>query len=125
MCGPLWAVSTFTFESNNATLKKMIQGTQYVSDQVCKTYAIMKTLPVFMKQSVQGNDHVNEVLQKLIHGKTETRRAVRLAENLMVLSKAKIRDISIEESVSLTEAAGGVVNKVVYEYNRFIWNGKL
>ena len=81
MCGPLWAVSTFTFESNNATLKKMIQGTQYVSDQVCKTYAIMKTLPVFMKQSVQGNDHVNKVLQKLIHGKTETRRAVRLAEN--------------------------------------------
>ena len=52
MCGPLWAVSTFTFEGNNSTLKKMIQGTQYVSDQVCQTYAIMKTLPVIMKQNI-------------------------------------------------------------------------
>ena len=32
MCGPLWAVSTFTFENNNGILKKMVQGTQYVSD---------------------------------------------------------------------------------------------
>ena len=46
MCGPLWAVSTFVFESNNAILKNMIQGTQHVSDQVCETYAIMRTLPV-------------------------------------------------------------------------------
>ena len=90
MCGPLWAVSTFTFESNNGVLKKMIQGTQYVSEQVCHTYAIMKTLPVLIKESVDGDENVNEVLQKLVDGKTETRRAVRLAENLVALSKAKI-----------------------------------
>ncbi|CAB3991401.1 Hypothetical predicted protein [Paramuricea clavata] len=93
MCGLLWAVSTFVFESNNATLKNMIQGTQYVSDQVCQTYAIMKTLPLFMKQSVQV--------------------------------KAKVRNVSVDESLPLTEAVGGVVNRVVYEYNRFALNGKL
>ena len=49
MCGLLWAVSTFVFESNNATLKNMIQGTQCISGQVCQTYAIMKTLPVYVK----------------------------------------------------------------------------
>ena len=123
MCGPLWAVSTFTFESNNGTLKKMIQGTQYVSDQVCQTYSIMKHLPVFMQQSVQGNGHVCDVLEKLIHGKIQTRRAVKLGENLVALSKVKVQEASVEEMVTLTEAAGGVVNNILYEYNRFIWNG--
>jgi hypothetical protein len=124
MCGPLWAVSTFTFESNNGILKKMIQGTQHVSEQVCHTYAIMKTLPVLMKQSVDGNENVSEVLQKLVNGKKETCGAVRLAENLVALSKAKIRNLSEEERLTMA-LAGEVVNKVVYEYNRFTWEQKL
>lgn len=125
MCGPLWAVSTFVFESNNATLKNMIQGTQYVSDQVCQTYAIMKTLPLFMKQSVQGNDIVSEVLDNLVHGKSLTKKAVKLSQNVTAFSKAKVRNVAVDESLPLTEAVGGVVNRVVYEYNRFALNGKL
>ena len=78
------------------------QGTQHVSEQVCHTYAIMKTLPVLMKQSVDGNENVREVLQKLVNGKKETRRAVRLAENLVALSKAKIRNLSEEERLPIT-----------------------
>ena len=84
MCGPLWAVSTFTFESNNGVLKKMNQGTQYVSEHMCHTYAIMKTLPMLIKESVDGDENVSEVLQKLMNGKSETQRGVRLAENLGV-----------------------------------------
>ena len=83
----------------------------------------MKHLPVFMQQSVQGNDHVSDVLEKLINGKIQTRRAVKLGENLVALSKVKVREASVEEILSLTEAAGGVVNNILYEYNRFIWNG--
>ena len=74
MCGPLWAVSTFLFESNNATLKNMIQGTQYVSGQVCQTYVVLKTLPLFIKQSVQGNELVSELFEKLVHGKSLTKK---------------------------------------------------
>ena len=125
MCGPLWAVSTFIFESNNATLKNMIQGTQYVADQVCQTYTIMKFLPVFMKQNARENDLLIEVLQHLIHGKSETRKAVKLSEELTALSKPKIRNISVEETLSLTDTVRGTVNNVVYEYNRFIFSGKL
>jgi hypothetical protein len=111
MCGPLWAVSIFVFESNNETLKNMIQGTQYVSDQVCQTYAIMKTLPLFMKQSVQGNDIVSEVLDNLVHGKSLTKKAVKLSQNVTAFSKAKVRNVSVDESLPLTEAVGGVVNR--------------
>ena len=102
----------------------MIQGTQHVSEQVCHNYAIMKTLPVLMKQSVDSNENVSEVLQKLVNGKKETRRAVRLAENLVALSKAKIRNLSEEGRLTMA-LAGEVVNKVVYEYNRFTWEQKL
>ena len=43
MCGPpLWAVSTFVFEENNAVLKNMIQGTQFLADQIGKDYATLK-----------------------------------------------------------------------------------
>lgn len=125
MCGPLWAVSTFTFERNNGVLKKMIQGTQYVSEQVCQTYAIMKTLPMLMKQTLNDNENASELLRKLVYGRKETRRAVRLAENLVALSKAKIRDMSEEERLIMALAGTGVVNKVVYEYNRFTWKQKL
>ena len=125
MCGPLWAVSTFVFESNNAILKNMIQGTQYIFGQVCQTYAIMKTLPVYVKQSVKDNDMVYEVLEKLVHGKSMTKKAVKLSQNVTALSKAKVRSISIDERQPLTEAAGGLVNHIVYEYSRFTLNGKL
>ena len=39
---PLWAVSTFVFEENNAVLKNMIQGTQFLADQIGKDYATLK-----------------------------------------------------------------------------------
>ena len=70
----------------------MIQGTQYVSEQVCHTYAILKTLPVLMKRCVNSNENVSHVLQKLVNGKKETQRAVRLTEDLVELSKAKIQN---------------------------------
>ena len=85
----------------------------------------MKSLPIFLKQNVQENDVVTDLLQHLVHGKSATRKAVKLSEELTTLSKVKIRNISPEETLSLTEAAGGVVNNVIYEYNRFIYNGKL
>ena len=85
----------------------------------------MKTLPVIMKQNIQGNDQVKDTLEKLIHGKVQTKRAVKLNENLVALSKPRVRHLAVEETVALTDASGGVINRVVYEYNRFISNGKL
>lgn len=125
MCGRWWAVSTFVFKSNNATLKNMVQGTQYVSDQVCQTYVIMKTMPAYIKQSVEGSDMVSEVLDNLVNEKSVTRKAVKLSQNVTALSKANVRNISIDESLPLTEAAGGLVNHVVYEYSRFTFNRRL
>ncbi len=89
-----------------------------MSDQVCQTYAIMK-------QNIQGNDQVKDTLEKLIHGKVQTKRAVKLNENLVALSKPRVQHLAVEETVALTDAAGGVINRVMYEYNRFISNGKL
>lgn len=113
MCGPLWAVSTFVFENNNATLKKMVQGTQYVSKQICNTYAVMKTIPFFIKQCVPEDDHVNTVLQKLIFGKSETKSAVKLQENLMAIGKAKVSNLSDEEMLSIRANSDKQVNRVV------------
>ena len=84
----------------------------------------MKTLPVLMKPCVNSNENVSHVLQKLVSGKKETRRAVRLSENLVALSQAKIRYLSEEERLTMA-LADEVVNKVVYEYNRFTWEQKL
>ncbi|XP_062568275.1 uncharacterized protein LOC134230464 [Saccostrea cucullata] len=35
--GPIWGISTFPFEGNGGNLLKMFNGTQYVSDQICKS----------------------------------------------------------------------------------------
>ena len=68
---------------------------------------------------------VSEVLENLVHGKSVTKKAVKLSQSVTALSKAKIRNSTIDECLPLTEAAGGLANHVVYEYNRFTINGKL
>ena len=78
-----------------------------------------------MKQRVQGSELVSELFKKLVHGTSLTKKAVKMSQILTALSKAKMRNVTVEERVPLTVAASGVVNRVVYEYNRFIVNGKL
>ena len=80
----------------------MIQGTQYVAYQVCQTYANYDVSPGIHKQIAHKNDLITEVLQHLIHLKSETRKAVKLSEELTALSKPKIQNISVEETLSLT-----------------------
>ena len=67
---------------------------------------------------------VSEVLEKLVHGKSVTRKAVKSSHNVTALSKTKVQNISIDKRQPLTEAAGGFMNHVVYEYSRFSLNGK-
>ena len=89
----------------------MIQGTQYVAYQVCQTYANYDVSPGIHKQIAHKNDLITEVLQHLIHLKSETRKAVKLSEELTALSKPKIQNISVEETLSLTRGVtrgGGV-----------------
>ena len=68
---------------------------------------------------------VYEVLEKLVHGKSVTKKAVKLSQDVTALSKAKVRHIFIDERQPLTDPAGGLVDHIVYEYSRFTLNGKL
>ena len=46
--GPLWAHSAFVYEAFNAKLLDMIKGTQAVPLQICKTFALQRSLAMFM-----------------------------------------------------------------------------
>lgn len=49
--GPLWATSTFSFESFNGTLLKFFNGTTYVQDQIIKRFLKWRDLSNKAKQT--------------------------------------------------------------------------
>lgn len=50
--GPLWATSTFSFESNMGTLMKYFHGTQYVPSQIVRTFLLWRELPERAKNTI-------------------------------------------------------------------------
>jgi len=59
--GPLWSYSNFMFESSrpNRFLLDLFNGTQGVSVQICRTFAIYRNLPVLASKYLDsGNDSV-------------------------------------------------------------------
>ena len=124
MCGPLWAVLTFDFEGNNAVLKNMFQGTQYIADQIGNDYVMSKAMPYLMKQHAKGNEYLLDVCEGMF-GKTRTKKATLLLNNLLALSKPRVRYLSEEETLATRIVFDCPVNRIVYEYNRFLWNEKV
>jgi len=76
MCGPLWAVSTFTFESTNFHLKQQVSGPKGIDDQISKKY-LQRNLCRWQIEKRASNSEVckqycNNLFAGRKHGSTTT-----------------------------------------------------
>lgn len=124
-CGPLWATSAYSFESNNHMLLKMFCGTQYVSQQICDTFILAQKLPAIGGECIREDTcpRVVNLFRKLLKENLPIQSQRILQRNVSALGKGKPAYLTAAQSVSLALLIGrDVVNRSATEYNRFIVN---
>lgn len=71
--GPLWATSTFVFESNMGTLLKYFHGTQYAPSQIARKFMLWRELPEKAKSTITSS-RVQSFVEKLYCNKQITEK---------------------------------------------------
>lgn len=117
--GPLWAHSAFIYEAFNGTLLEMIKGTQGVPLQICKTYALQRSLPMLIARATSSENcssSYNALLQSLIPG-TRLQQSVKVGM-VTCLGRGKLRQLSDSHFVAMNSALAS--NTVVQYFSRVI-----
>ena len=125
-CGPLWSTSTFLFEGNNLVLGKLFKGTQQITHQICSSYSMMKTLPLYLSKYGSENLAANRLGDKLVRGIHHTSTSLKVSDKTVCFGKMILRDISATETIaarSLFDVQH--INTRVQECHRFSISNKL
>ena len=124
--GPLWCHSAFVFESFNGVLLEMIRGTQAVPLQVCKTYLLKRTLPMFTK--IAKRNACTAAYWNVLNGLTEEDRfnhAVSV-KGVTCVGVAKDKVLNADDLLAVHTVAQSVHRSTVVQYyKRIIINGEL
>ena len=125
-CGPLWATSTFTFESHNHVLISMFHGTQCVPQQITATFLLRNKISLLARTCVDDDSSasVKEAIGKL----TENARFAHnnASGGLVSLGSAKPVTLNARMLVALEALLNLTVNNRCGKmYDRFLFSHKL
>lgn len=118
-CGPLWAYSNFPFESNNGYLKKFINGTTDVLQQMVSKYT-------FNKLSENTNNIPKNVVEFIskIKLNRHVKKIDKVNDNLVFLGTPK--RYSRDENCSLMNELNLMLEEsYIMSYQKVILNGSL
>ncbi len=118
--GPLWASSTFSFESFNGTLLRFFNGTTHVQQQIVKRF--LKWRDITNKADKYMNnakDSVKKLFYALQNSKQETAKSAHLSENVRVFGNPHPVKIPVRHMLAIKERFGVRVQQGLY-YDRFI-----
>ncbi|XP_038150334.1 uncharacterized protein LOC119789497 isoform X2 [Cyprinodon tularosa] len=124
--GPLWATSTFSFESNMGTLKKYFNGTQYVPSQIVRTFLLWRELPERAKNTIPPeNEKVRSFFEELYFNKRKTESCKVLTESVRGFGNPTMqKSIKISYRLAIAKLCGNLSN-CFWSFNRFLVNGVL
>ncbi|XP_030231849.1 uncharacterized protein LOC115557858 isoform X3 [Gadus morhua] len=124
--GPLWAVSTFSFESNMGTLKKYFHGTQCVPSQIVRTFLLWRELPQRAKNTIHPeHENVQSFVEELYFNKRKTENCEILNESVRGFGHPPIQEsIKMLYRLALAKLCGNLSN-CFWSYNRFLVDGVL
>lgn len=124
--GPLWATSTFAFESNMGTLMKYFNGTQYVPSQIVRTFLLWRELPERAKNTIHpDNDKVQSFVEELYLNKRKTENCEALTESVRGFGYPVVQNcFKISYRLAIEKLCGNLSN-CFWSYNRFLLNGVL
>lgn len=123
--GPLWATSTFSFESFNGTLLKFFNGTTHVQQQIVKRFLKWRDLTTkgdkYMKNA---KDTAKKLFYGMQNSMQETVKSAQLSEKVRVFGSSHLVTIPIRHMLAIEELFGMRVHQGLY-YDRFLIDGVL
>ncbi|RXN36295.1 Retrovirus-related Pol poly from transposon TNT 1 [Labeo rohita] len=105
--GPLWASSTFSFESFNCTLLRFFHGTTHVQQQIVKRF--LKWRDITNKADKYMNnakDSVKKLFYALQNSKQETAKSAHLSENVRVFGNPHPVKIPVRHMLAIEDLFG-------------------
>lgn len=126
--GPLWAHSAFVYEGFNHKLLDMIKGTQAVPLQICKTFALQRSLPMFVTKVIATNcctQEYKDILQSLLPNSSRLRHSDSVGD-ITLLGRCRLRQLNSDHLVAVHYVAAYVrPNTIVRYYDRIIVHGEV
>jgi len=125
--GPLWSHSAFIFESYNAVLLNMVQGTQGVPMQILHTFYLHRAIPFNVKSVLpQCSASQRRVIHTLTSHQHQIKSAIKVTSGVTMLGLPNYRTLNRSHYVAL-HSVSDVVNyqAVVAYYNRAVVYGNI
>ncbi|KAL7379236.1 hypothetical protein ABVT39_024702 [Epinephelus coioides] len=124
--GPLWATSTFAFESNMGTLLKYFHGTQYVPSQIARTFLLWRELPEKAKHTITStNTKVQSFVEELYFNKRRTEKCDTLNGSVKGFGHPLLQDnMPASHRLAIAKLCGNLSN-CFWSYSRFLVDGVL
>lgn len=120
--GPLWATSTFPFESNMGALLKYFNGTQNVSSQIVRKCMLWKELPEKAKHT---SAKVQSFVKELYFNKQRTDKCENINDIVQVFEHPPFQEnITTSSRLAISKLCGNLSN-CFWSYSRFLVNGVL
>ncbi|XP_034143075.1 uncharacterized protein LOC117592904 [Esox lucius] len=120
--GPLWATSTFAFESNMGTLLKYFHGTQYVPSQIARHFLLWRELPEKAKQT-NTSVKVQSFVEELYFNKRKTDKCEILNESVKGFGHPPLQEnITTSYRLAIAKLCRNLGN-CFWSYNRFLVDG--
>ncbi|KAK9976617.1 hypothetical protein ABG768_021822 [Culter alburnus] len=117
--GPLWATSTFSFESFNGTLLKYFSGTTHVPVQIVKTFLRWKSLRKRVEKCVVNtNDKLKELFSQIQNSNSVSCKAKNLTGNVTVFGP--LHDTVCASHIFAVEELNGGIVCNCSSYSRFL-----
>ncbi len=123
--GPLWATSTFSFESFNGTLLHYFHGTTHVPEQIVKSFLCWRNLTLKAeKYMADANDGVKNIFSGLLNTNLSTSNSTSLNENVRVFGSPCQGKLSVLQKLAIKDLLGVTVGHCVC-YHCFVIKGIL
>ncbi|XP_042144491.1 uncharacterized protein LOC121834781 [Ixodes scapularis] len=120
--GPLWATSCFPFEGRNAILLNYFAGTQYVAEQIARTFILWQNLVLWAERIEMPEGR--EFFERMVGRQTMGRSGVKLPGGIVVYRRQSCSGVNIRMEVVLENHLGVLPPQVKY-YHRFQCGGIL
>lgn len=124
--GPLWATSTFPFESNMGTLLKHFHGTQSVPSQMARNFLLLRDMPTKAKHIItSGNQNLRSFVDKMYANNRRSEKCVSLSEHVKGFGHPPCQEeVPDSHRLAIDELCGNISNSFWY-YKRFLVDGVL
>lgn len=124
--GPLWGTSNFMFESSNGFLLDLFNGTQGISVQICRTFALYRNLPVLTAKYLNScSENIETFVAKCMSKRYKKKRAVVIEDGVVLFGAPKLRVLTVSQKQALEVVTSNIVPNRLLFHDRVIVNDLL